>query len=134
MAKKLIVIDYRVQDINIYDYDERKCEDPEDFQDEKGTYVLNNDCAYMVAKKVKINYHNKKDKVIGYYIFGTEEVENFEQTGEAQEHCFEVREFNTLEERNCFEAGIEAALGWNAVHRTNPTESKIIKGVLTTKK
>ena len=57
---KLIVIDHRTQVINIYDYDGRKCKDPEDFKDEKGMYVLNNECSYIITKKVVIKDHTKK--------------------------------------------------------------------------
>lgn len=76
---------------------------------------------------------NDEQKVIGYYVYGTEECVQFEEKGKVEEHGYEVIEFNTLEEKNRFEAGIESALGWERVYRVSPEEATIVKGILTRK-
>lgn len=52
--KKLVVMDFTDNSINIYDYDESKWEQPEDFT-VKDVYIINSNCYYMVTNKVKIN-------------------------------------------------------------------------------
>ena len=52
--KKLIVMSYTDQSIEVYNYDENIWESPEDFTNEDGIYVVDNNCHYMVVDVVQI--------------------------------------------------------------------------------
>ena len=79
-------------------------------------------------------FSEQEQKVVGYYVYGTEDCISLDENGTADEHAVEVRDFSTLEEKNHFEAGIEAAIGWERVWRTSPEEAIIENGLLTLKK
>lgn len=52
---KLIVLDFRVGEVTVYNYCESEYEDVEDFQNKNGEYVIHDDCQYMVVDELKIN-------------------------------------------------------------------------------
>lgn len=52
--KKLVVLDHGEQTVTVYPYDENIWEEPEDFTDENGIYVLDSNCEWMVVEELKI--------------------------------------------------------------------------------
>jgi len=52
--KKLVVLDYYDGTVTVYPYDENIWESPEDYTDEKGNYILDSNCNWMVVENLNI--------------------------------------------------------------------------------
>jgi hypothetical protein len=54
---KIIILDFRTQDIHIYDYDLNVWEDCIDFIDSEEIGLNSNDCQWMVVDDLKLQIH-----------------------------------------------------------------------------
>ena len=52
--KKLLVIDHNTQEVLVYQYDENIWESPEDYTDENGIYVIDNNCSWIAVDELNI--------------------------------------------------------------------------------
>lgn len=54
VKKKIIILDFRTQDVLIYNYDENLWESCEDFIESKEINLNSNDCQWMVVDELNI--------------------------------------------------------------------------------
>jgi hypothetical protein len=54
IKKKIIILDFRTQDVLIYDYDENIWESCEDFIESEEINLNSNDCQWMVVDEINI--------------------------------------------------------------------------------
>lgn len=54
VKKKIIILDFRTQDVFIYNYDENVWESCEDFIESKKINLNSNDCQWMVVDELNI--------------------------------------------------------------------------------
>jgi hypothetical protein len=57
MRKKLIVLDFETQKVDVYPYDENVWESPEDFLDNNDCYVITSNCQWMLTDDLSIKIH-----------------------------------------------------------------------------
>ena len=55
--KKLIVLDYESEEIWVYNYDPQVYEEPEEFRDEYGDYVITDNCHFMIVDQLNLKIY-----------------------------------------------------------------------------